>query len=487
MRFPPVQARAVCSAAALAILGACAAPPPTLLSPELRAFDSPVKAETETAREQYNKMWWTDFGLPELSDLIAEAVKDNFTVQAAELRLKEARGMDDASIWNLLPKASLQLTESEGAITQYQVNGYPNASSPRGIHPTSRGAVSMSWELPLFGKASATNALSVAQVDYARWTLEAAKDTVITELALSYVEALGTRAMYAALSEARDTAQKLVEEEAILRDAGMSSQGDVDRLEGQALDAESQMLEVQNRLATLHAKIGTLIGNPHSPALANLAPWRGTASSDATEVFDVVINRLKQRTRVDAVGMRHRFDVKIAEAKVAQAAAQSGLATANLYPQFTLEGALNLAKGSLDSTGVTKGFSSIGNLDLGLRIPLLDWFALKADSVAKKTEMQAVVMDYRATVLAAWEEATSTAAEASMALRQSQLATRQEQLARAEAARQDAAAAQHYVAARDSHQAHEAHSTALKAKLQAETNFLLSWTRLRKAAGGWLS
>jgi outer membrane protein TolC len=472
---------------ALLALAACSVAPPVLIPPELPAFSAHVEKATESDRESYNHSWWRSFELRELDELIEEAGKGNFTVQAAALRLKEAQGQDSATIWSLLPKASIQLTESEGAITQYQVNGYPNPSATGGIHPTSRGAVSMSWELPLFGKASATTALGVAQVELARWTLEEAKDTVNTELALSYVEALGTESMYVALEEARDTARTLVSEEATLRDAGMSSQSDVDRLEGQALDADSQLLEVQNRLATLRAKLGTLIGNPHSSVVENLSLWRRAPNGDTIASLDAVIGRLQQHTRVDAVGMRHRFDVKIAEAKVAQAAAQSGLATANLYPQFSLEGALNLAKGSLDSTGVTKGFSSIGNLDLGLRIPLLDWFALKADSVAKKTELQAVVMDYRATVLAAWEEATSTSAEASMALRQSQMAARQELLARGAAARQDAAVAKQYVAAKDGHQAHAAHSAALKAKIQAETNFLLSWARLRKAAGGWLS
>jgi outer membrane protein TolC len=475
-----------CSAI-LVLLSACAAPPPTLIPPELKQFSRDADAATMAARDNYNKTWWTELGLPELNVLISEANKGNFTVQAAALRLKEARGMDDASIWNLLPKTSLQLTESEGAITQYQVKGYPNASAPSGIHPTSRGAVTMSWELPLFGKASATTALGVAQVDLAKWTLAEAKDTVNTELALSYLEALGTQSMFVALVEARDTARALVSEEATLRDAGLSSQSDVDRLEGQELDAESQLLQVNNRLSTLRAKMGTLIGNPQSSTLENLSLWRPVANNGPSAHFDAVIGRLQQHTQVDAAGMRHRFDVKIAEAKVAQAAAQSGLATANLYPQFSLEGAMNLVKGSLDSTGVTKGFSSIGNLDLGLRIPLLDWFALKADAVAKKAELQAVVMDYRATVLAAWEDAASTSAEASMTLGQVLLAARQETLTRGEAVRQDAAVEKQYVAARDAHQAHAAHSAALKAKIQAETNFLLSWARLRKAAGGWLN
>ncbi|KVP39713.1 hypothetical protein WJ87_05890 [Burkholderia ubonensis] len=474
------------SLAGLLGLGACSVAPPVLVPPALKEFDKPLDEEAVAAREKYNQSWWHDLGLVELDALIAEAGKGNFTVQAAELRLKEAQGMDSASIWSLLPKASLLLTESAGAIPKYQVDGYPNSRAPKGISTTSRGGLNMSWELPLFGKAGAMNALSAAQVDYARWSLDVARDTVNTELALSYVEALGTKAMYAALKQSRDTAQQLVHEAGLLRDAGLSAQGDVDKLESQMLDVESQMLEVKGRLETLRAKIGTLVGNPHAETLNNLLPWQ-SEPADASVSFASAILRLQERTHVEAATMRHRFDVKVAEARVAQAAAQSGIATANLFPQFTLQGAMNIAKGSLDSMGVTKGLQSMGNLDLGLRIPLLEWPALKAESNARKTELEAVVMDYRATVLSAWEEASAAAAEASVTLSKSRLADRQEQLAGAEASRQAEAAVRHYVASRDSLQARAAHTAALKAKIQADTAFLLSWTRLRKAAGGWLS
>lgn len=75
---------------------------------------------------------------------------------------------------------------------------------------------------------------------------------------------------------------------------------------------------------------------------------------------------------------------------------------------------------------------------VGLKIPLLDWFALKAEANAKNLELTAVTMDYRQTVVAGWDEARSAFADYVMSIDRKELTAKSVLLAEAEISRQRA-------------------------------------------------
>lgn len=472
------MATKLCGAILLAgALAGCAAQPPELLSDSLQAFKAPVTADVEN--EQLAASWWRELGLPELDDLVALALKDNFTVQAAEFRLKEAHALDNASIWSLLPKASSELVEGTSRTDRYSVDGEPWVQAPGAPMTNSRGSLSASWEVPLFGKLSATRALNRGQVDYAYWTAVSAKATVTQEVVSAYVEALGTQAMAATLRDSREALEHQVLAEESLRDRGVSTQTEVDKLKEQAADLDGQLEDVHARLTVLRAKLGVLVGNPQAGVLDTLMPWHATPEQ-AAKLFSTSIQYVEQHLEVRAEAIRMRPDVRIAEAKVTQAVAQAGIAHASLFPQLTLEGALNITKGGLDSTGLTEGFSAMHSADMSLRIPLLDWPALRAESNAKNVELQAAVEDYRDAVLSAWSGVIESAANAKANVRKVRLAQEQQFRAKETINRQKMAFDMRYVTAQEISQGQQAYSAAVSATLRNSMELLTAWAEIKK-------
>lgn len=462
----------------LSSLVGCAVKTPELLPDSLLAFKAPVTTDVES--EQLGASWWRELGLPELDDLVDLALKDNFTVQAAELRLKEAHALDNASIWSLLPKASSELVEGTSRTDRYSVDGEPWVQAPGAPMTNSRGSLSASWEVPLFGKLSATRALNKGQVDYAYWSAVSTKATVTQEVVSAYVEALGTQAMASTLRDSRSALEQQVRAEEFLRDKGVSTQTEVDRLKEQASDIDGQLEDVHARLTVLRAKLGVLVGNPQAGVLDTLMPWRATPEQ-AAEQFSTAIQYAAEHIEVRAEAIRMRPDVRMAEAKVTQAVAQAGIARANLFPQLTLEGALNITKGGLDSTGLTEGFSAMHSADMSLRIPLLDWPALKAESNARNMELQAVVWDYRATVLSAWSDVTESAANARANVHKVQVAREQQLRVKAAVSLERIAFQRRYVTSQDYCRVQAAYSSAVAAALRSAMDLLTAWAKMKKS------
>jgi outer membrane protein TolC len=348
------------------------------------------------------------------------ALTENLTLQAAMTRFEEAQHAGSATHWSLAPKAGLDAKSSRANTNQYQQQGYGSQTIPP--VSTMLDSFSVSWELPLFGKAAAVWAQGKAQGKQARWQGEAARLSVAAEAVRAWNQAQGLRLTIAILKESEACAAQLEQAEMRMRDEGLSTQADVNQIRSQRLSIQSTLQTQEAQLDNLAYKLNTLAGNAPIPDIRAKPARIGSVP---------VINKIAAAT------LRYRPDVQAAEQAVALAGAQLGIAKANLWPQFSLGGGIALTSGQLDTLGLTRGYTNIATSSIGLHIPLLDWFALKEESAARSEEFKATVFDYRQTVVAAWEEARAAARDYEGARAREALAREQAELAEKEIARQE--------------------------------------------------
>ncbi|MDB5216601.1 MAG: efflux system, outer rane lipoprotein CmeC [Myxococcaceae bacterium] len=301
----------------LAVAG-CAVGPnyerPKVTSPANHRFDS----GPATAASLADLPWWKVFRDASLQSLVSEALKSNYDLLGAAARVDAARAQARAAGANLWPSVS-------GAAT----GSYGNSLSGLGASPqpfwTATGLGTAVWEVDLFGRLRRT--AEVAQAQYVS-TEEARRGVwlaVLADVAQSYFQLLS-------LDIQRAIAQRTVAARAstldffrVRAEGGVGTDLDVARGEADLFAAQSTLASVEREISLNEHTIALLLGRAPGPiARAKI----GAAQAAPPDVPAGLPSALLER----------RPDVREAEANLVAANAQIGIATANLFPIFSLTG-----------------------------------------------------------------------------------------------------------------------------------------------------
>ena len=152
-------------ASSVALLGGCASVPKLGAAPELRAPASLESARSLAAPAAASRAWpvadwWTTLGDPQLTALIAEALKASPDVAAATARIASAEGLAQQTGAALQP--GLTIDGQVGGNKQSENLGIPPQFVPKGIQDTGRLTASASFNLDLWGKNRAALAAATS-------------------------------------------------------------------------------------------------------------------------------------------------------------------------------------------------------------------------------------------------------------------------------------------------------------------------------------
>lgn len=294
--------------------------------------------------------WWNSFGDAMLSSLVERALASAPDVRVAEARLAEARASRDAVYGGSGPQGGLN-----GSVTENQLS--ENGQLPVANIPGFDRRFSLfdlgfdaSWELDLWGRQARERQSADAQADAALEAMHEARLRLAAEVARSYVDlragqeevTLRKRLADAALGRA-DLASKLFE-------SGELSRLDFDQTLSAAKASEAQVLQAEARTAAAAYRIAALLG---------VAP-----ETIVPELMQPAF--LPQTPTQIAAGLRsdlleRRPDVRKAERELAAATANVGVATADLFPRFSLFGSLgSQARNAGDLTSSDSVHFSVG-------------------------------------------------------------------------------------------------------------------------------
>ena len=310
---------------ALALLAGCTVGP-DYHRPQTKAAPDWVEPATPGP---VDLAWWDRFGDPMLSGLVKRAIADSPDLAEAEARLAEARASRDAAAGGRLPTVEAKGSATENMLSQ-------NGQLPIGRIPGIARSFSLfdlgfdaSWEIDFWGRHTRQVEAANARADAALFARRDVMLTLIAEVARTYVDLRAAQADGQAAEATAATDAELARLTRLRFGAGEASRLDLDRAEAAMRTSAASVPDTRARAAAAAYRIAALVGGPPeavAPDLLKPAPLPASP--------DVILAGVRSEL------LERRPDVRRAERELAAATADVGVATADLFPRFSLFGGI---------------------------------------------------------------------------------------------------------------------------------------------------
>ena len=333
--------------------------------------------------------WWTSFGSPKLDALVEQALTASPTLASAQAALRIAEENARARGGALLPSVDAAFNPSRQKI---DTGSFGNPGGGGVIYSLFNASVNVSYGLDIWGGTRRNVEASQAAAEAAAYQLEATYQTLIANLVTSAVETAEQRAL-------------LLGQEMIVADQARLLTITERQYEIGSI-GRSELLAAQSSIAAERAKLQPL-RLALTRAQNQLAAYAGRLPSDpAASQFELSELSLPQAVPLSLPSelVRQRPDVLAAEAQLHEAAANVGVATANLLPQISLTASFG-TQSSVFENLFTGNIWSIGGSVLQ---PLFRGGELTANRRAAIARFDQARADYRQTVIVAFQNVADT-------------------------------------------------------------------------------
>ncbi len=372
------------------LLSACAVGPDYQppASPQLDHFTHDQAAATagDSPAPDNEQLFWQGFADPLLARLIEQTMAENHSLQAALARYQEAEALLRGTRREQLPS----VTAGAGVSGQRLAEVERSQPDQERLELYQAG-VTLSWELDLFGRLRRATEASEAELQAAGADRQALQVALAGQLAASYFELRGLQQQLRVAEENISLQQASLDIVSARLEVGRGTLFDQVRARAQ-LDATRAIIP------QLNADIGA--------AMHRIGVLTGQAPTTLVSLLTVPA-ALPERTPAIAAGspgevLRRRPDIQAAERRLAAASARIGVASADLFPRFTLGALL----GSLAGNGsdLFSAGARSGRVALGIDWSFLDRAQVRARIDAADAQSAGLLADYRQTVLLALEE-----------------------------------------------------------------------------------
>lgn len=377
-------------------LGACKVGP-DYVQPELPIKDewrASVEAEMSQEEPDITK-WWESLDDPTLTDLIRGAEVGNLDLRISVARVAEARALRGIAKGDLFPDLVLEGAYSYTQFSENSPLGQIIAGNAGEIEPFEQWDVTASsfWEIDLFGRIRRRTEAATAQFEA---TIEDYRDVLVSlyaEIGLNYVD---VRSLQARLDFARQNVVAQTESLELTRDrfqAGLTSALDVAQAEANLATTESTIPTLQSRLNAALNRLAVLLGRQPGALHDSLLAGVGGIPEPPPDIM----------TGVPADILRRRPDVRRAERLLAAQTALIGVATADLYPTFSIAGFVESVAGTF--TGLFGGGETIGwGIIPGFRWDLFKGGKIRNNIRAEEARTDQTFYAYQQTILLALAE-----------------------------------------------------------------------------------
>lgn len=371
---------------------------PNYRRPVVQTADNWIEADDPSVINQQQPYpdWWSVFDDPTLDQLVNAAYQQNLPLRTAGLRVLEARTQRQITAANLLPQSQ----NFFGQFARNQLSRNTATSSP--FVPIAfdewQTGFDLSWELDVWGRLRRAIEASDAAIAAETENYDDILVTLIGDVAATYIE------LRAIDERIRLAKANVATQEGSLRLAKIRfKERDVSELDVQQATANLSSTRAaipslrQARRQALN-RMAILLGmTPYElePILRHAGPIPGAPK-------EVLVG-------IPAELLRRRPDIRRSEREIAIQSAQIGIAEAELYPQFGINGqiALNAEKFSdLFSSG-----SVAGVIAPGFSWKILNYGRLQNGVRVEELRFQQLVTQYEDTVLKAHREVEDAMAQ----------------------------------------------------------------------------
>jgi len=341
--------------------------------------------------------WWLGFNDMELDSLIERAMRGNLDIQGAEARIRAARA--NLGIASALRLPTISATgsanrgrESENApSTVSSGGGQQSALNATNSKSLFHAGFDARWELDLFGGIQRSTELADANYQASLHDRSGVILSLLAEVTRNYIFLRASQQELAITRSSLQVQQDSLHLIEVRYRSGMATDLDV-------AGAESQVNAVASRIPALESlceqtlhRLGILLG---------LAPGALSGELGASGAIPAGASSLPLSMPSEL--LRQRPDLLRAERQLAAATARIGVATADLYPKFSLLGALGLE--SRSGNNFFDGRSKYWSVGPSLTWPIFQRGGIVANIEVRNAEQQEALINYRKTILVALEE-----------------------------------------------------------------------------------
>jgi NodT family efflux transporter outer membrane factor (OMF) lipoprotein len=371
-------------------------PPAMKLPAHWDGNDQQIKQAANQADKTDLATWWQAFNDPLLNAVIAEALSSNLDEKIALARIREERSYLVISRAGLFPSI-----DASGSYTRQRYS----ANTPFGFFPQLlprdeniyEAGFDASWELDVFG--GIRRGVEASKAELAA-SIEDSRDVRVSLLAEAARDYVAVRALERRIQIAK---ANLHDQNDSLRlaqarfEQGFAPELDVVQARSLLETTQAQVPELESELAQTIHRIDVLLGREPDALqaeLSDMAPIPGIADPDAIAV------RIPAALPSDL--LRRRPDIRAAEREIAAATARVGVATADLYPKFSIVGTAGLE--SISAGDFFFGTSRMWQVGPSMTWPIFEGGRIRAYIEVRNAQEEEALLAYRKTVLIALAE-----------------------------------------------------------------------------------
>ena len=356
--------------------------------PDLPARWSTEQEQHAPAPVEDTRRWWNLFNDPLLTELVTRAITANQDLRIAGSRIKAARARYRITTASSSPSLAAAAAYSHSRRSE-------NTGSTGGNQDLFQAGFDADWEIDLFGgqrrSVEAATATLVASEENRRDVLI----TLEAEVARNYFELRGSqRRLATAKDNLRTQDLTLATVQGRFR-LGLGSRLEVAQAQTQKSLLAAQIPALDKKIAQSTSQLALLLNLQP----AGLAPR--LAQPAISPAFPLTLP-----AGLPSDLLRRRPDIRRAERQLAAATAEIGVATADLFPRFSLAALVGLQSSNLADL-VSSG-SRFWSLGPSLNLPLFNRGKLQAAVEITEAQREEMLAGYEQTVLTALVETENT-------------------------------------------------------------------------------
>lgn len=323
-----------------------------------------------------NLPWKEVFRDAKLQALIEEGLNNNVDVQAAALRVKEAKVMLTSAKLSYLPSIDIA---PQGTATSMDDGNYVKAYTLPAV---------ASWEFDLFGKILNSKRGQKVAYQKSQYYQQAVRSSIICGIANIYYSLLMLDRQVAITTETSDIYKENVRVMEAMKTAGMTTEAGVAQMRAASNQVDASLIDLKRQVRETENSLAILLG-------------RAPQTIERTTLDEQVMPE-KLMAGVPLQLLENRPDVKMAEMTLAAAYYSTNQARAAFYPGLTITGTAGWTNGS--NISVSNPGVFLMQAMASLAQPIFNKGKLIANLKVTKAEEKIAQMNYQQTILKAGKE-----------------------------------------------------------------------------------
>ncbi|WP_432725326.1 efflux transporter outer membrane subunit [Variovorax sp. W6] len=336
--------------------------------------------------------WWQAFRSEPLNALVTQSLAGNPTIEAADAALRAAQeneAADRAAFW---PTVALGYSPTRQRVASAVASPVSSNASLYTLHTAQ---VTVSYTPDVFGATRRQVEGAQAQTEQQRFQSVAAKLTLSSNVVAAAITEASLRAQQRATQTIIAGQKEVLQAYRKQLALGQVASADVDAQEAALAATEATLPPLEKQLAQQRNLLATLAGR---------YPGQGV---EARFDLDALQLPTELPLTLPSTLVEHRPDVRAAEAQLQAASAAIGVAVAARLPNVTL-GANSYGSSAYKLSDLFKASSLFWTVAGSVTQPIFDGGALKHREAAARASFDEAAAQYRATVLAAFQDVANT-------------------------------------------------------------------------------